>query len=81
MNEIPNEDKSPVNYEPLDGWKLHPKAELVCIMLMCSASATAMFGSTFGISVFWKAAVIIPGICGATLLVFQHASIWQRINR
>jgi len=64
--------------EPLDGWRLHPVAARVCVVLMIIASLASGFKGELGISGLPLAMIVIPGFCGAALLAFQHAAIWQR---
>lgn len=66
--------------EPLAGWRLSRAAGSVCALLGLLTSMVAVFGDTLGLSGAVQAVAIMPGIAGVTLIVSQHAAIWQRVD-
>lgn len=67
--------------EPLEGWRVHPKAKIACNLMMLACAGLASEGFVAGLPSIWQVLILTPGIVAASVLTLQHAAIWQRTNR
>lgn len=66
--------------EPLEGWRLHPKAANVCVFLIFLTSMIGLFGEMVGLTGSARTLAMMPGIASGILMTFQYAAIWQRVE-